>query len=391
MQPTGFFHDAEGEIPGVSIEELHTAGCDAVRKSIYKGYPIYRVKNAEVFHTQGEYDTIYPVIVIYADKRKNYIKEYYNEAYWNPAGKPIPYSYNKNTINKIKKLHKIAPISCHAYFGFWHTIMELAPRIVYLELCGFDGQYILPEAHDRRLVLNLFEYFEIADNRLVFTDDMIQCDECYIAPSVWHCELNDVSLLSITRKFFINKLRYSPPLLSNKNIYVIRNGSRRCVNEDEISRILMKYNFKIIDMDTLSLSEQIRTAMSAKVLMGPHGAGMVHCMFMKPHSTVIEMFSSRMTQTCILNIIQELSLNYYMAVERVPPVYDEESDAGHADMKASPWLLSRILRNATIYKVSFVRRAAYALHRFLKRNAKESPMLRRIGDYSKKIIGKTSP
>ena len=44
-----------------------------------------------------------------------------------------------------------------------------------------------------------------------------------------------------------------------------------------------------LDFDSIPFEEQIKQSSSADILIGPHGAGLTHVMFMRPHSVLIEL------------------------------------------------------------------------------------------------------
>src|SRR5690606_9715770 len=80
--------------------------------------------------------------------------------------------------------------------------------------------------------------------------------------------------------------------------YVAREASasaRRIVDEEEVHGLLARYEFERVYMEDLSVAEQIELATQAAVIAGPHGAGMLHTLFMEPGGTVFEFFPP----TCI--------------------------------------------------------------------------------------------
>ena len=62
------------------------------------------------------------------------------------------------------------------------------------------------------------------------------------------------------------------------------------------------------------VSRQIGAAMRAEALAGPHGAGMIHSMFMKSKSTVIECFSPEWLNPSTREICRALRHRYFQIV-----------------------------------------------------------------------------
>ena len=77
-----------------------------------------------------------------------------------------------------------------------------------------------------------------------------------------------------------------------KNIYITRANAkyRKLVNENEIAEILLKYNYEIVDLDKISVAEQIKIFGAAKKIIGIHGAGLVNIYFSKPKCKLLEIY-----------------------------------------------------------------------------------------------------
>ena len=75
-------------------------------------------------------------------------------------------------------------------------------------------------------------------------------------------------------------------------LYVTRRDarSRRIVNEEQIVKLLRRLGFEIVCPGELSFSEQIRLFAQARVIIGPHGAGLTNTVFAPQNATLIELF-----------------------------------------------------------------------------------------------------
>jgi capsular polysaccharide biosynthesis protein len=83
-------------------------------------------------------------------------------------------------------------------------------------------------------------------------------------------------------------------------IYVSRRSAatRRVVNEDEIIAYLKPRGFRIVDLAALSLTDQIRLISGAEVIVGPHGAGLTHCVFARAGCLVAEFLEPSYVYPC---------------------------------------------------------------------------------------------
>ena len=90
----------------------------------------------------------------------------------------------------------------------------------------------------------------------------------------------------------------------NRIIYITRknSGKRRILNEDELLRNLKsKHAFDVLELENMTISEQIRAFKEAKCVIAPHGAGLSWIAFMSA-GNVIEIDSPFYTNGCFKSI-----------------------------------------------------------------------------------------
>ena len=67
---------------------------------------------------------------------------------------------------------------------------------------------------------------------------------------------------------------------------------RSIINEEELIKVLLQFGVQPVVLEELTLSKQLSLFASARLLIGPHGAGMVHALFMQERSGIIELLST---------------------------------------------------------------------------------------------------
>lgn len=100
-----------------------------------------------------------------------------------------------------------------------------------------------------------------------------------------------------------------------RKIYISRkNSNLRCVeNEETIFPLLKNYGFEIIFAEDMSFEQQISTFRKARVIMGPHGAGLANATFMTANTTIIEIASldSNENSICYWTLANQKNMDYY--------------------------------------------------------------------------------
>ena len=114
--------------------------------------------------------------------------------------------------------------------------------------------------------------------RLVICDDLYQ--HAIMGPS-FNCFADETHLNSV-------RASQNP---SHRHIYVSRRlaETRRMRNEAALIEALAALGFHIVEAEQLSFDEQLDLFSQAKVIMGPHGAGLVNAAFASPDCILFEL------------------------------------------------------------------------------------------------------
>jgi capsular polysaccharide biosynthesis protein len=79
------------------------------------------------------------------------------------------------------------------------------------------------------------------------------------------------------------------PSRRSERIYIVRKGSRRLVNQDELLDRLRRHGFRPVALEELSFEEQIRLFHDAEAIVATHGAGLTNLLF-ATNALVVEIF-----------------------------------------------------------------------------------------------------
>jgi capsular polysaccharide biosynthesis protein len=76
-----------------------------------------------------------------------------------------------------------------------------------------------------------------------------------------------------------------------RRIYVSRADApgRRVTNEAEVVEMLKRRGFEVLQLASLPLGEQVRAFAEAKLIVGPHGAGLTNIVFAASNATIVEL------------------------------------------------------------------------------------------------------
>jgi capsular polysaccharide biosynthesis protein len=88
------------------------------------------------------------------------------------------------------------------------------------------------------------------------------------------------------------------------------------MNEQNLISVLSDKGVEIIVAGRHSIEEQIGIFARARVVIGPHGAGLTNIAFCCPGTTLYEIMGDRLINPCYANLAHSLGMNY--CVEAFP-------------------------------------------------------------------------
>jgi hypothetical protein len=177
--------------------------------------------------------------------------------------------------------------------NFSHFTEELF-KVLILERAGHTGPYVYTT-----LPSFAFEYWDaLGLDRSRLTQ--VPSDPVVFRSALYTTNLNFLDLSKCVDVFFELRERMVSATTERSSPYGSRlwldgganlDPDRALVNSEEVDQYLEAYGFTRLDIGTLPLLEQIAASQAADVIAGPHGSAFMHCVYMEPRSTVIEIFS----------------------------------------------------------------------------------------------------
>ena len=232
------------------------------------------------------------------DKRLDYsyrgYKKHYEDAYQKECQKPSDV-INGNTLL----------LGGQWASEFYHFIFEVLGKITlfcrFLELqCidnivlrGYDKPFIndaIRHLVPSRIKIIKSEYLRNVKFETVFLPSMI-CDPGFT------CRQHVRFLRNSFQKIRCKTNQYDSQL----KLFINRRNTRRLICSDGNIKSICEFSeFQIVNMEDLSLLEQIELSQSAKVIAGPHGAGLSNLVF--SDAKLIEFVGKHYNNTCYLDL-----------------------------------------------------------------------------------------
>lgn len=200
--------------------------------------------------------------------------------------------------------------------GYFHWFADVIPKIIIARSLNLNHEIFLPGVLEQnRFVYDSIGYLRESKIRFVEKFTSVKFKHLFLPV---HSKISgefDVEIIRKLRTLFI------PAEVSDrkpsKKIYISRRQAqrRRVLNETELEKLLLKYDFEIHETDNMSLDEQIALFSNCSVLFLLHGAGLTNMLFMPDSSTVIELrTNSGYLPNCFFNLANAIG-HHHIIVE----------------------------------------------------------------------------
>jgi len=231
--------------------------------------------------------------------------------------------------------------------GFFHWICDVLPRLEAIERSAPN------ELRSRTLVVPAMAVFPYVPASLAVYDfggmhlmrkyEHACCTDLLVMPPVAPTgNYRPDLMLAVQERFRRRFLSGGGP----DRIFISRSRAsrRRIANEEQLLPVLERRGFGSLVAESLSFEEQVRRIGAASVLVGNHGAGLTHMLWMKPGSCVVELRQrGDRLNNCYFSLASALGIRYfYLLCDGTRP----RGDAHVTDVVVRPDELDSVLARA---------------------------------------------
>jgi capsular polysaccharide biosynthesis protein len=170
--------------------------------------------------------------------------------------------------------------------GYYHWVTEVWKKLVLFNTELQNGT-ILISKHSPAYIKETLKLFGI-NNIYEYKGNCFVTKLNIISNSVIRSP-NKFEIESIRSFFSIDSKQASDK--TYQKVYVSRRSarSRKVINESEVEDYLLSKGFICIELEKISVEQQVKIFKSCQILVSIHGAGLVNSIFMPTNSNVIEL------------------------------------------------------------------------------------------------------
>ena len=198
-------------------------------------------------------------------------------------------------------------------YNYYHWWMDILPRFHLLQTCGrlpdnpvYYAESTLPFQRDT------LQFLGIPEERLLNSKNFqtLRCREIWAASPKSPARKPDLWAVAWLRKTF--RSMGVVPVKSSPCVIVSRRHAknRNILNEDEMIQALSLMNPVVVELEKMSVAEQIGLFAQARCVIAPHGAGLTNMLFVPEDCHVIELFGNEQTNDCYPLIASAMGIRH---------------------------------------------------------------------------------
>lgn len=172
--------------------------------------------------------------------------------------------------------------------GFYHFLIEELPNLILLQ-ASVPNLKILVSKFAPLYIHQALSLYCLHSEILATDYEVQRVKEVLFISAENNTGWPNYRDLQILRLEFLPKIN-STKEINDAKVYISRSMSTRSPKfELELERKLSESGWIVVNLENLSFSDQVNLISKASTIMGPHGAGLSHAVWLQPGSTLIEL------------------------------------------------------------------------------------------------------
>ncbi len=213
----------------------------------------------------------------------------------------------------------IAVMSALLHQRYFHWMFDILPRFDLLRAAGIDPDLFLVN-FDLGFQQETLAAIGIDASRILnpAPGTFLQASNLIVPSLPGRITFMSPEGVAFLRKTFLGTTSPKPP---QRRLYVSRSDAtrRRLLNEDVLVRRLAALGFEHVVLDGMSVAAQVALFNEARLITGPHGAGLTNLAFCQEGASLVEYMPDAFHNPCFEFLSTLLKLDYHCISSKTFP------------------------------------------------------------------------
>jgi Glycosyltransferase 61 len=208
------------------------------------------------------------------------------ESLWDEEHYRRDYSSPKKVLSPIELTGTYASLISLWGDNYYHWLLDSLSRLAVLEATGYGELPLIVPERLRPWQRETLSRLGVAASRLTpFRGSHVQPERL-----VWAAPPGYISFANpIVVRWLRERLAGSAVREPQRRLFIRRMVNRRVANESAVLGVLSTYGFEVVELESLTVAEQIELFSDARAVVGVHGAGLANILF-ATRPAVLELF-----------------------------------------------------------------------------------------------------
>ena len=221
----------------------------------------------------------------------------------------------------IPIVHNVAVVSDRHPENYWHFSMDFIPRFRLFDSYGIDN-IVIPSNHiQKKFQEDLIGKTVCKNANFIVVSKTMRVSNPVLSDSsmsedglMWLRKKMNISVSSGSKRYY---LRRGPSITRGTPGSGIGHGG--LAEDDNLLKFLDYFGFQTVECGTgeYSISEQVKMLDGAQIVLGSIGSHMTNILYLNPPVTIIEVFTTGMTNAVNMCVASALSFGYYGIISDV--------------------------------------------------------------------------
>jgi capsular polysaccharide biosynthesis protein len=216
--------------------------------------------------------------------------------------------------------------------NFYHWMLECLPRLALLDRFPPDTRIMVPD-HASPYQQATLRWLGLEQRVHPLREKHLVVENFYFsAPTAMTGCANPYAVHFLRERFLAcADANYTGP----RKIYIRRRGTTRGIlNEDELIAFLERRGWVAVDLEALTLSQQIKLFAEARAVCGAHGAGFTNLLWCQSGCIAIELCADNFLNGCYESLAESVGVEHRFLIHKA-----DAASRFHVELQAVSKLL----------------------------------------------------